>query len=116
MTSLNIDPKDIPGYTEAIGAAGQSYMDRFPYAHKLPVQFRWSDLWDAMVKAAIQAQQDVSLSDNAVDSKLAIAIAEVLREASSIIRSIPAGQEPDNMRFPIIDELDGFASMILNSR
>lgn len=41
-------------YTEAIGAAGERYMERFPYAHPLPAQFRWRDLWDALRAAAAE--------------------------------------------------------------
>lgn len=39
-------------YTSAIGKAGQAYMDSFKYAHPLPVQFRWSELWEVMYAAA----------------------------------------------------------------
>lgn len=39
-------------YTAAIGGAGQAYIDSFKYAHPLPVQFRWSELWEAMYTAA----------------------------------------------------------------
>ena len=39
---------------------------------------------------------------------------DLLREAASIIESIPPGHEPDNMRFPIVDELSGFAGMLEN--
>lgn len=37
---------------------------------------------------------------------------EILREASAIIDAIPRGHEPENMRYFIVDELLGFASMI----
>ncbi len=42
-------------YTKAIGDAGEAYMAQFKYAHPLPAQFRWSDLWDAMQRAALLA-------------------------------------------------------------
>lgn len=37
-------------YTSAMGEAAQAYLDSFPNAHKLPAQFRWADLWEAMTK------------------------------------------------------------------
>lgn len=39
-------------YTPDIGLAGQAYLDKFKYAHPLPTQFRWADLWMEMCKAA----------------------------------------------------------------
>ncbi|WP_368649017.1 hypothetical protein ABRY95_00050 [Castellaniella ginsengisoli] len=36
-------------------------------------------------------------------------LVQILREAARILEAIPAGQEPACMRFPIIDELEGFA-------
>ena len=39
-------------YTSAIGVAGEAYMDSFKYAHPLPVQFRWRELWEVMYAAA----------------------------------------------------------------
>ena len=39
-------------YTSAMGEAAQAYMDSFPFAHKLPAQFRWADLWTAMYGAS----------------------------------------------------------------
>jgi|GEM_PF-2935241 len=39
-------------------------------------------------------------------------LAKILREASEIIAAIPAGAEPENIRFPIVDELAGFAAML----
>lgn len=53
LTSLENERTDESlSYSMRIGNAGQRYMDRFPYAHPLPVQFRWSELWEAMLKAA----------------------------------------------------------------
>ena len=39
-------------YTSEIGKAGQAYLDQFEHAHPLPGQFRWSELWQAMLDAA----------------------------------------------------------------
>lgn len=44
----------VPEYMSAMGIAGQAYLDGFKHAHALPSQFRWSDLWAAMYKAAPQ--------------------------------------------------------------
>ncbi|RIY41114.1 hypothetical protein [Neopusillimonas maritima] len=37
---------------------------------------------------------------------------DILVEAAAIIAAIPKGHEPDNMRSPIVDELEGFAGML----
>jgi len=39
-------------------------------------------------------------------------LVDILREASRIIQAIPSEHAPANMRFPIVDELDGFAGML----
>lgn len=39
-------------------------------------------------------------------------LAEILREAAAIIHAVPLGGQPDNMRQPIVDELEGFASWV----
>ncbi len=39
-------------------------------------------------------------------------LAELLREAAQIIGAIPAGEEPANMRFPIVDEIEGMVLML----
>lgn len=36
----------------------------------------------------------------------------ILREAAAIIAAIPQGHEPENIRYPIYDELMGFAEML----
>ncbi|MBR8652135.1 hypothetical protein KDH83_02295, partial [Achromobacter sp. Marseille-Q0513] len=46
-------------YTSAMGEAAEAYLNSFPYAHKLPAQFRWADLWAAMSGAAPQASEAV---------------------------------------------------------
>lgn len=44
------------------------------------------------------------------------AMAEIVREAAQIIAAIPPEHAPDNIRWPIIDELEGFASKIDHAR
>lgn len=50
----------VPEYTASIGHAGQAYLDSFKYAHPLPTQFRWADLWMDMCKAASSAKQEAT--------------------------------------------------------
>lgn len=45
-------------YTNGIGDAGEAYMQRFPYAHPLPAPFRWQELWEELVRAAMSAKGD----------------------------------------------------------
>lgn len=55
LRGQSVEPVKVPGvleYTSAMGEAGQAYLDRFKYAHPLPGQFRWNELWDAMFTAA----------------------------------------------------------------
>ncbi len=39
-------------------------------------------------------------------------LTELMREASAILNEIPEASAPKNMRFPLADELDGFAIML----
>lgn len=39
-------------------------------------------------------------------------LAEILREAAAIIHAVPISAQPGNMRQPIVDELEGFASWV----
>jgi len=47
-----------------------------------------------------------------------VGLIDILREASAIINStiekVPADQLPANIRYPIVDELEGFACMLVN--
>ena len=43
-------------------------------------------------------------------------MAEIVREAAQIIAAIPSEHAPDNIRWPIVDELEGFASKIDHAR
>lgn len=43
-------------------------------------------------------------------------MAEIVREAAQIIAAIPPEHAPDNIRWPIVDELEGFASKIDRAR
>lgn len=47
-------------YTQKIGEAGEKYIASVAYkgCHDLPALFRWSDLWDAMLSAALTAQPE----------------------------------------------------------
>ena len=47
---LNID------YTAKIGDAGERYHSQFKFAHPLPVQWRWSELWQVMNEAAAEGE------------------------------------------------------------
>lgn len=40
------------------------------------------------------------------------ALAEILREAAEIIAAVPTDYAPENLRRPIVDELEGFALML----
>lgn len=48
-------PVGVPKYTEAVGQAGEDYRARFPYAHPLPAQWRWAELFDLMLAATPSA-------------------------------------------------------------
>lgn len=50
-------------YTSEMGEAAQSYLDSFPYAHKLPAQFRWADLWNVMHNATSRVSESFSKED-----------------------------------------------------
>jgi hypothetical protein len=39
-------------YTNAMGEAATAYFETFKHAHPLPAQFRWSGVYDAMMRAA----------------------------------------------------------------
>lgn len=41
-----------PAYTQYMGIAAQNYFDSFKYAHSLPAQFAWREVWNAMIDAA----------------------------------------------------------------
>jgi len=41
-----------PEYTQEMGDAANRYHDSFKYAHPLPAQWRWSELFNAMLDAA----------------------------------------------------------------
>lgn len=45
-----------------------------------------------------------------------VALAEILREAAQIIAAIPPEHAPENIRWPIADELEGFALKIDHAR
>lgn len=47
----------LPEYSSAMGEAAETYLSSFKHAHPLPAQFRWNDLWTAMVSAAPVAAQ-----------------------------------------------------------
>ena len=56
-------------YSLAVGQAAEDYLSRFPYAHPLPAQWRWGELFDVMVAAAPQ-------QDDAIYAELERAIAK----------------------------------------
>lgn len=99
-------------YTAAIGESGQAYLDRFKNAHALPAEFRWSELWAVMCVAANKGRTDALQSQDREDAGMA----EIVREAAQIIAAISPEHAPDNIRWPIVDELEGFASKIDHAR
>jgi hypothetical protein len=59
-------------YTHAMGEAASKYYARFVYAHPLPAQFRWSEVYDAMIHAsgdapATAAHAEASLTSDDVE-------------------------------------------------
>lgn len=75
-------------YTSAMGVAGQRYMDRFPYAHALPAEFRWEDLWNTMQSAASPA------SDTARDADVSALLAFIFERFG---QPGDAGDLPDSV-------------------
>ena len=59
-----------------------------------------------------QACERAVLLANQKPQQIPEGLADILREASEIIAAIPTGSEPENIRFPIVDELAGFAAML----
>ena len=55
-----------PEYTDAIGSAGEQYVRSvaFQGQHHLPALFRWSELWDAMNKAASSLETTDDFADD----------------------------------------------------
>lgn len=51
-------------------------------------------------------------SQDRVDAELV----EILREAAEIIAAVPTDYAPENLRGPIVDELEGFALMLDRAR
>lgn len=74
-------------YTSAMGEAAQAYMDSFPFAHKLPAQFRWADLWTAMYGAS-------HASDTARDADVSILLAFIFERFG---QPGDAGELPDSV-------------------
>lgn len=58
------------------------------------------------------ASLKVPAEGEAVPRSLPDGLIEVIREAAAIIAEIPPGQAPSNMRYPIMDELEGYAAML----
>lgn len=52
-----------PSYTSEMGEAANAYHAQFRYAHPLPAQWRWSEVFEEMIQAAphssISTSQDV---------------------------------------------------------
>lgn len=50
---LQNETSALPEYTREVGDAGEAYLKSVsPGGYRLAATFRWSDLWDAMCKAA----------------------------------------------------------------
>jgi len=64
--------------------------------------FAW-EAWKARAALQSQDREDAGM-------------AEIMREAAQIIAAIPPEHAPDNIRWPIVDELEGFASKIGHAR
>ncbi len=66
------------------------------------------DIVAQVQREGIKAAQPAASAEPVVTTRHD-ALVQILREAARILEAIPAGQEPACMRFPIIDELEGFA-------
>lgn len=75
---------------------------RPPYYADTPGMVAW-EAWQA--RAALQSQD-----------REAAELVEILREAAEIIAAVPTDYAPENLRGPIVDELEGFALMLDHAR
>lgn len=66
------------------------------------------DIVAQVQREGIKAAQPAASAEPVVTTRHDTLV-QILREAARILEAIPAGQEPACMRFPIIDELEGFA-------
>ncbi|NGR09345.1 hypothetical protein G5B41_17535 [bacterium SGD-2] len=82
--------------TETTDAWGQP---KFAHEH---IESIWAG-WKARADLQSQDREDAGM-------------AEIVREAAQIIAAIPPEHAPDNIRWPIVDELEGFASKIDRAR
>ena len=73
-------------YTTAMGEAATAYFETFKHAHPLPAQFRWSEVYDAMARAAAKPAS--------VDAQLASGVdADVIEFLTDVSQQKP--EKPD---------------------
>jgi len=113
-------------YTPEIGAAAQAYIDSFPYAHKLPAQFRWEDLWNAMHSAAAAGPHNSNLSYGAesgtcdtqdpTERDATIHVTASLAAAISLLERAPAAHKAAPSQRMFLQMLEDYKLALAHAR
>lgn len=90
------DARGSSGYTSAMGEAAEKYHGSFKYAHPLPAQWRWEDVWAAMSRAAapVEAVNYAKLYGMACEAADHAGFHFKLDECKGVLNLLPKDRTP----------------------
>ncbi len=103
MTSLTINPDDLIVWANGNYCRGYELADMTDASDDFEV---------VRYGTGVHLLLSASLSGCRKTGMLSVSLSEILREAATVIASIPVGHEPENMRPLLSAELEGFAIQV----